>query len=123
MKIKHKYLRNQAYKKKLENKYCIRAKQTCGLLYITKEPASNFNSYSFFGYHDSDFYWNNDKQRYEYYERPDVKYIVIKQHYWKKKHSYKAWLKRQCNKKFRKLNISSNRNNYRKYTEFWWNLD
>lgn len=122
MRIKHKYLRNQAYKKKLEHKFCNRSR-FCGLLYITREPDFDFDASSIFGYRDPDFYWHEDKQRYEYYSRPAVPYTVIKQHYWKKKNSYKSWLKRQCSKKFRKLNISCNGNEYQKYTEFWWNLD
>lgn len=97
---KHKYFRNKKYKNSL----------------INRDP--NFKSPLYF-YSDSEYYWNERLSRYEYYEKPSVKYSTIL----KRNKFSKKWYRTQLNRKLRHNKKPYKNNEYRRLEELWWWID
>ena len=125
MRIKHKYLRNKAYKIKLEHRYD--GSEFTVKKFITKKPATNqpFNI-AWYGYRwGYERYKDRNQERYEYYDpkvRPDVPYSIVEH---STKCKYATFLQKYRNRQFRRNKnypVSSRRCDYRKAYEYWWDL-
>ena len=120
-KSKHKYFRNKRYKEKLNNKY-IPGYANKHKEYITKEPDTFYQrTYQVFWYDGF-----NEKQRgrhyWLYFEKPEVPYTIkVKQNHRK----YPAYLRKVHRRRIRKTYEDEiiNGGLYKKYNEYWWDID
>lgn len=115
----HKYLARQKYLTKLEREA---KKHNYSVSYLTTEPDPGYQRR-----HATDRWFSHKpnsrgKTRYEYWEKPEINYTLIKRYnsrdYSKIKQSYK----RQANKKIRS-NYNVAGANYKKFYDIAWQID
>jgi len=111
---KHKYFRNQDYRRKLDHKANAHG-YFQDIVYLTKEKDTAQN-YRWFTPDEPDF-----KGYFSYYHRPKVAYIVI--HHpnnscWRSKRYYK----RYSNRMIRRTDNVYSYNNYRRHFDLWWTV-
>lgn len=126
-KSKHKYFRNKRYKEKLDNKY-IPGYANKHKYYITHEPDTRYEReyWVYWLDHGYKYYPFNEKQRgrhyWLYFEKPEVPYTIkIKQNHRK----YPAYLRKVHRRRIRKTyrNEVIDGGLYKKYNEYWWDID
>lgn len=121
--LRHKYFRNQRYKQALLTKY-YNGRNTyypSSIIFITKEPATNIQPITYFGYTDTEFCRSKNHNRYEYWSRPDVQYTIIE----KKVNRNLKWARKYLNRQIRhncngKKYKEPRNAEYRKLYELWW---
>ena len=143
MKRHHKYFRKERYKNKLEHDVDAHRTYYSNVYFTTEEPdprdlREHGDHVMWVAAHsgipieeeiehyiERDRHWGNG--RFVYYKRPEVHYSI--RYYYKKvgRSKYQKFLKKRTNRRVRQdwkqYGEYYNHNDYRRTTEFWWELD
>ena len=122
---KHKYFRNLDYKNKLETLYNkTHRSYPCRVKFITKEPDTGElrKDIRFPTEVNINFARIGNSNRFEYWDRPEVDYSILKGVYGYGK-QVKQYYKRHSNKLVRRTKDIYNHNSYRKIFDLWWTID
>ena len=140
MKRQHKYFRNQRYKLKLERDVDNHKTYYSNVFFVTKEPdprhlREDIHMYRCRGkWGITDEEWiareskpDDGRNTFTYYKRPEVPYTI--RYYYKNagRSKHQKFLKKQTARRVRQrwkqYGEYYNHNDYRRTTEFWWDLD
>ena len=136
-KRQHKYFRNQRYKNKLERDVDKHKTYYSNVFFITKEPDYEYiqrewnTSWASWWTDEKKWEYLTRKERgkdyYVYYDRPSVPYSI--QYYRKpsrrsaRQKDLKKRTSRRLRQRWKQYGETYQHNEYRKVTEFWWELD
>lgn len=135
-KRQHKWFRNQRYKMKLEHDVGNHRTYYSNVYFTTKEPDYEIVNRNFCECRS----WQTDEARWKslttpypgrdyfvYYERPAIPYSVRRYYKRAGRSQHQKFLKRKTNRKvrrdFKQYGEIYQHNEYRRTTEFWWELD
>jgi hypothetical protein len=140
MKNKHKWFRKERYKQKLERSVDKHHTYFSNVYFTTKEPDTRYLRENIHMYRnciwlketDEEWIENHSKpdrgrDTFTYYKRPEVPYSI--RYYYKKKgrSKHQTFLKnqtaRRVRQRWKQYGEVYQHNEYRKTTEFWWDLD
>ena len=133
----HKYFRNQRYKNKLERDVDNHNTYYSNVFFITKEPDYEYIqrewNTSWASWWTDEKKWEyltrkaRDKDYYVYYDRPSVPYSIQYYHKPSRRSARQKDLKKRTSRRLRQrwkqYGETYQHNEYRKVTEFWWELD
>ena len=136
-KRQHKWFRNERYKQKLERDVDNHKTYYSNVFFITKEPDYEYINRK---WNERWAYWWTDERKWEYltrkergkdyyvyYDRPSVPYSIQYYHKSPRRSACCVYLKKRTNKRLRQRwkqkGEVHQHNEYRKTTEFWWELD
>ena len=141
MKNKHKWFRKERYKQKLERSVDKHHTYFSNVYFTTDEPDPRYIRENFHAFWAKSIWYNpTDEERlalltkpdratgeFIYYKRPEVPYTI--RYYYKKKgrSNCQTFLKnrtaRRVRQRWKQYGEVYQHNEYRKTTEFWWDLD
>ena len=139
-KRQHKYFRNQRYKQRLEHEVDNHRTYYSNVYFVTKEPdprhlREDIHMYRCRGkWKITDEEWiareskpDDGRNTFTYYKRPEVPYSV--RYYYKNagRSKHQKFLKKRTSRRLRQrwkqYGETYQHNEYRRTTEFWWDLD
>ena len=139
-KRQHKYFRNQRYKQRLEHEVDNHRTYYSNVYFVTKEPdprhlREDIHMYRCRGkWKITDEEWiareskpDDGRDTFTYYKRPEVPYSIQYYHKSPRRSACCVYLKKKTSRRLRQrwkqYGETYQHNDYRRTTEFWWELD